>query len=261
MMEAGYSMASTFSYTITAVDKVSAVVISLHRQDDGTNPQGATVSGAPECLLGQLARARPGQDRLRALATRGRRDGGRPPNDVDGADPRRHHWSECAGVAALTRSFGNAANEISSTSFSLGVSTKELQKWEGLAAWQGWLRIGGSGAQVRWAGFEIPSSVATTRRPRSCSSTASRHRLEEWLYRRRARPEDISRVAGGMHNAQYREKFLGVFGLQGMDALLGKAAAVASEAAGGAETRWTERRANPGWRALQHTAGPAGAIG
>ena len=34
--------------------------------------------------------------------------------------------------------------------------------------------------------------------------------------------EDISRVAGGMHNAQYREKFLGVFGLQGMDALLGK---------------------------------------
>ena len=138
-------MASTFSYTITAVDKVSAVVNGISASIDKMTAPIRKVQqsvGRLNASLGQLARST-GLDkigrglwRLGAAATEAaRRMMSMVPilGAITGV-------GIVAGVAALTRSFGNAANEISSTSFSLGVSTKELQKWEGLAAWQGWLR-------------------------------------------------------------------------------------------------------------------------
>ena len=128
-------MASTFSYTITAVDKVSAVVSGDSASIDKMTAPIRKVQqsvGRLNASLGQLARST-GLDkigrglwRLGAAATE-------PPAGMSmvpilGAITG---VGIVAGVAALTRSFGNAANEISSTSFSLGVSTRNCRSGEG----------------------------------------------------------------------------------------------------------------------------------
>ncbi|WP_176043626.1 hypothetical protein [Burkholderia vietnamiensis] len=132
-----------------------------------------------------------------------------------------------AGVVALATGWGRNATQIANTASALGISTSQLQRYQGAA------RIAGLSSDAMTNGLKAVGSAfedASAGRDNFVAGVLSDkgigiHRLRDGSIDTARAMHDVANAAAKITNAQARSKFLDIFGLGGLNPMLSKGGA------------------------------------
>lgn len=212
--------AAGFTLTISAVDKATAVAKrvndSIAKMTKPVNDVKASVAAfSKETGLDQLGKRFESVGKSAASVARGVASIAPPLAAIVGV-------GSIAGIAAFATSWGKAATEIANTSSVLGVSTTNLQRYRGAA------RVAGlsadtmtSSMQALGSAFEDASAGRNTFAQGVMNSMGiTQHRLKDGSIDVIRGINDVANAAKKFTNTEAQRKFLDIFGIGGLQAMI-----------------------------------------
>ncbi|WP_213761818.1 hypothetical protein [Caballeronia sp. dw_19] len=217
-------MANVFSITITAVDRATAIVQKVNASIAKTTKPIADVKASVDAFskatgIDKVGR---GLEKVGNIASdTARRIGSIAPPLAAIASV-----GTIAGIAALAHNWGRSAVEIANTASVIGVSTDQLQKYRGAA------RLAGlsdsdmtNGLKAVGSAFEDAAAGRDTFAAGVMSSkNISIHRLADGSVDAVRAFNDVAAAAAKITNVQARGKFLEIFGMGGLQPMIGRVA-------------------------------------
>lgn len=213
-----------FSYTITAVDKATAVAQKVNRSiAQVTKPisdvRQSVAAFSKETGMDKLGRSIE-KVGIGATETARRVASIAPPlAAITGL-------GTLAGLTAIAASWGKQSIAVRNTAYNLGIGTTQLQEYQGAA------RLAGLSSEAMTSGMKSLGAAfedVTAGRAPELAGVLNQfgigvHRLKNGSIDVARAMHDISNAAAKLPNAEARNKFLGLFGAEGLAPLLGKGA-------------------------------------
>ncbi|HEM7839797.1 TPA: hypothetical protein U2Q23_003723 [Burkholderia multivorans] len=218
-------MANVFSITITAVDRATAVAQKVNRSIAQITKPIADVRASVSAFSKETGMDKLGRSiqKVGIFATESAR------RVASIAPPLAALTSigTIAGVAALAHSWGRNAIQIRNTASVIGISTTQLQEYQGAA------RLAGLSSDAMTDGLKAVGSAfedASAGRDTFVAGVLADkgigiHRLQSGAIDTVRALHDVADAASKITNAQAREKFLDIFGLGGLSPMLAKGGA------------------------------------
>ncbi|MCO1384477.1 hypothetical protein [Burkholderia multivorans] len=218
-------MANVFSITITAVDRATAVAQKVNRSIAQITKPIADVRASVSAFSKETGMDKLGRSiqKVGIFATESAR------RVASIAPPLAALTSigTIAGVAALAHSWGRNAIQIRNTASVIGISTTQLQEYQGAA------RLAGLSSDAMTDGLKAVGSAfedASAGRDTFVAGVLADkgigiHRLQSGAIDTVRALHDVADAASKITNAQAREKFLDIFGLGGLSPMLARGGA------------------------------------
>jgi hypothetical protein len=222
-------MANVFTITISAVDKATAVAqkvnASIAKITKPINDVKASVSAfAKETGLDKVGK---GLEKVGGIAT----DAARKIASIAPPLAALAGAGTVAGLAALASSWGHSATEIANTSATIGVTTDQLQKYRGAARLAG-LTSDDMTSSLKSVGSAFEDAAAG-RNTFAAGVMADKginiHRLADGSVDAVHAFNDVAAAAAKITNVQARGKFLDIFGMGGIQPMVGRVGALVTQ--------------------------------